>query len=424
MHKQLFIKGFILSLAVMFSNLLTAQEVEQTPQEKLESEIEAINTTVQKLNKINLSGYIQGDVQVGQTDAKLKVGAGKTADEDTYTRMGIRRGRVKLSYSDNVRNIATNAVFQLDITEKGIGLKDAYFSLTDPWINWISLKAGVFNRPFGNEISYSSSLRESPERSTGCLALFPGERDLGAALILQGPKGHPLNKLKLETGLFGGNGINLDNDNRKDWISHLSYKQSFDKVQFGIGGSFYYGSVYQGNDTVYEIKDETFIIINDAGTGKYSNRMYYGADAQLLISTGLGMTNLRVEVISGKQPSSADASSSPSSPTLPSGKTYRRDFISFVAYFIQDFGRHSLVLKYDQYDPNIHLSGNEIGLGNSTKGDIMKQNIGIGYLFRINANLRLMGYFDLALNETSTNLNNYEKDLQDNIFTCRLQYKF
>ena len=425
MQKQSFKKIVLtISLSLCVSVISLAQEVEQTPMEKMEAKVEEMSTSLDALKKFKISGYVQGDVQVGQSDAKLKVGSAKNDHENTFVRMGIRRGRVKLSYADNIRNIASNAVFQLDMTEKGVSIKDAYVSFTDPWIHWMSVKAGIFDRPFGNEISYSSSLRESPERSTGCLTLFPGERDLGAVLIIQAPKGNPLNGLKLETGLFGGNGINLDNDNRKDWISHLSYKHSFENIQFGIGGSFYYGNVYQGNDTVFQMKGKEYIIAEQQGKGDYSQRMYYGADAQLLISTGLGMTNLRIEVIGGKQPGTANASSSPSSSALPDGKTYRREFLSFVAYFIQDFGRHSLVLKYDQYDPNTLLAANDIGLNGSSKGDIMKQNIGIGYLFRINANLRLMGYFDWALNETSVNLKGYEKDLLDNTFTCRLQYKF
>lgn len=417
-------KTLLLGILLGLWSILSAQETEQSPLEKVENQVEELSTSVGFLSKFKLSGYVQADFQGGQEKSKLKVGAAKSDEESTYMRMGIRRGRVKLTYSDKIANMATSGVFQVDITEKGIGLKDAYFMFTDPWINGISVKAGVFDRPFGNEISYSSSLRESPERSTGCLNLFPGERDLGAALIIQGPKNHPLNGLKLETGLFGGNGINQDNDNKKDWISHLSYKKSFDNVQFGLGASFYYGSVYQGNDTVFQMKDKEFILKHNDGLGNYSERMYYGGDAQLLISTGLGMTNLRVEVISGKQPGLKESSASPSTSALPQGKTYRRDFLSFVAYFIQDFGRHSIVLKYDQYDPNIQVAGNEIGKGGTTKGDIMKQNIGIGYLFRINAHLRLMGYFDWAMNETTSNLNGYEKDLYDNIFTCRLQYKF
>lgn len=424
MQKRLLKNGFLVGLILSVTVMVSAQEVEKTPFEQLESQVDGINTTVGFLNKFKLSGYVQSDFQFGQEKAKLKVGTAKLDDETFYMRMGIRRGRVKLTYTDLVGKMPTSAAFQLDITEKAIKVKDANFTITDPWINCISLKTGIYDRPFGYEISYSSSLMESPERSTGCVTLFPDEQDLGATLIFQGPKNTFWNNLKLETGLFAGNAINQDNDNKKDWISHVSYKQSFDNVQFGLGGSLYYGSLYQGNDTVFEMKDKEFEIIKTDGLGKYSERMYYGGDAQLLISTGLGMTNLRAEVVAGKQPGIKGSSASPSVSTFTTDKTYRRDFLSFVVYFIQDFGPHSLVLKYDQYDPNTHVAGDEIGEGGTTKTDIKKQNFGFGYIYRVNANFRVMGYFDWAMNETSKNLSGYDKDLLDNIITLRLQYKF
>ena len=45
--------------------------------------------------------------------------------------------------------------------------------------------AGVFNRPFGHEIGYSTSGLESPERATIIQYFFPDERDLGAMLTLR-----------------------------------------------------------------------------------------------------------------------------------------------------------------------------------------------------------------------------------------------
>ena len=48
--------------------------------------------------------------------------------------------------------------------------------------------AGVFNRPFGHEIGYSTSGLESPERATIIQYFFPDERDLGAMLTLRTKK--------------------------------------------------------------------------------------------------------------------------------------------------------------------------------------------------------------------------------------------
>ncbi len=419
-------RRIIFLLLISFTSFISVAQTDSTNKsEQFEASMDELSSGIKKLNKFKLSGYIQGDLQVGEKDASLKVGGPRSEKEGTFVRFGIRRGRVKLTYTDNWGRVASNAVFQLDITEKGVSMKDAYFAFTDPWIKWFSIQLGVFDRPFGNEISYSSSLRESPERSTGCLTLFPGERDLGGMLVVHAPKDNVLAGLKLETGVFGGNGINLDNKNRKDWISHLSYKRSYDNILFGVGASYYLGWVYQGKDTTYEMKNKEFTIVDGAKKGDYSTRMYYGLDAQLLISTKLGMTNIRAEVIAGKQPGALGDSKSPNSATLPSIYTYRRDFTSFYVYFIQDFGnRHSLVLKYDRYDPNTRIANNEVGTGGSGKGDIMMQNFGFGYLFRLNSNIRLMAYYDMGFNETSENLKGYDKQLKLNTLTIRAQYKF
>ena len=340
------------------SFVATAQEQENstTIKEKvegLENNVDNLSLTVGRLSKFKFSGYIQTDLQYGDKEANFKVGTGRFSTENTSVRFGIRRGRLKLTYSDNMRGVASNAVFQLDITEKGVNVKDAYFSFTDPFIKWFSIQAGIFDRPFGNEISYSSSLRESPERSTGCQELFPGERDLGAMLVVAAPNNSILTGLKLETGFFSGNGIatasaggngTLDFKNKKDWISHLHYKKSFDIVQFGVGTSFYYGGVIHGNDTVYKMQDKQFIQVEEAKKGGYSNRIYWGVDAQLLISTKLGMTNLRGEYIMGSQPGTSSSFRSPNTSSVATAPICRRDISSFYVIFIQDFGiRHSLV---------------------------------------------------------------------------------
>ena len=407
--------------------------------EQLETEVDNLSSNVKKLSKFKFSGYIQTDLQYGDKEASFKVGAGRFSEENTAVRFGVRRGRLKLTYSDNLKGVASNAVLQVDITERGVNVKDVYFSFTDPWVKWFSIQTGIFDRPFGNEISYSSSLRESPERSTGCQELFPGERDLGVMLVIAAPKNHLLEGLKLETGLFSGNGIasasagsngTLDFKNKKDWISHLSYKKYFDIVQLGIGTSFYYGGVIHGSDTVYQMQDKQFVLVEDAKKGGYSQRMYWGVDAQLLISTKLGITNLRAEYIVGNQPGTASSFRSPNSNSVATASIYRRDISSFYVILVQDFGnRHSLVLKYDQWNPNTKISGNENKAPDNTRTgirDIALSNFGVGYLFRLNANIRLMAYYDMGMNETSENLKSdgYDRKRMRDIIIIRAQYKF
>ncbi len=393
---------------------------------QLDKRIRSLEQFTSKLNKLKFSGYIQADWTVSQTDAWINAGILKPEGEGNYNRLGIRRGRVKMAYKDIIGGVKTQGVFQIDATEKGISVKDVYFAITEPWTEWITLQAGLFNRPFGYEIGYSSSQRESPERSTATLTLFPNEREVGAMLQVQSPNTQSvLNRFTLQAGLFNGNGPAQDMDNRKDLITRLSYSQPMKNSSFGAGVSFYYGGVYQGTENIYEMQGNEFVKKEGTQIGDYSNRIYYGADAQYSLKTPLGTTHLRGEIITGQQPGSSDYSISPKGSTLPGHDIYLRHFFGCNFYFIQDIlkSRHSLVVKYDSYDPNTAISGEEVGQGGSGRGDIAQSNLGVGYLFRMTSAVRLMAYYNLAFNE-EVSIPTYGAALKDNVFTLRLQYKF
>ncbi len=57
-----------ISLSLCVSVISLAQEVEQTPMEKMEAKVEEMSTSLDVLKKFKISGYVQGDVQVGQSD--------------------------------------------------------------------------------------------------------------------------------------------------------------------------------------------------------------------------------------------------------------------------------------------------------------------------------------------------------------------
>lgn len=343
--------------------------------------------------------------------------------EDAFNRIGIRRGRIKFTYEEGI----ASGVFQLDITEKGVGFKDAYLNVKDPWVGTNALRAGVFDRPFGYEISYSSSRRESPERSTVFQTLFPDERDLGAMLILQPAKTSPLNFIKLEAGLFTGNGIKQETDNRKDFIGHFSLANPIgDNTKYGVGVSYYHGSVYQGDSSVYTMHDKRFVQ-NKSGDnlGSYAKRQYVGFDAQISHMSLVGLTQLRAEYLFGQQPGTASSSKSPNSSTLPDHATYIRNFTGGYVMLVQDLGLSpfSVVLKYDWYDPNIKVSKNEVGLNGTGKADALQTTVGVGALWRINNSLRLQAYYEFNDYQSSNNLASLDA-IESNVFTMRLQYKF
>ncbi|MDR0789921.1 MAG: OprO/OprP family phosphate-selective porin [Bacteroidales bacterium] len=356
--------------------------------------------------QVKISGYVQGQFQYGEPNAALKVGTANDNTDEDFNRIGLRRGRVKFTAENGI----ASGVFQLDITEKGLGIKDAYLTIKDKWQGIVAVKAGIFDRPFGYEISYSSSQRESPERSTIFQTLFPDERDLGAMITLQAPSTSAWSILKLEAGLFAGNGIKLETDNEKDFIGHLSASKSIDdNFKFGVGVSYYNGKVYKNAE-------------------QFVKREYFGFDAQLAVISVLGMTKLHGEYLFGSQPGSRTSSKSPNASTLPAADTYNymRDFAGGYVMLVQDFGTLPLsaVVKYDVYDPNAKLKGNDIGLNDSGVGDVSFNTLGFGLLWRANSNIRLQAFYEMVTNEKSNNLANYASDRKDNVFTLRLQYKF
>jgi len=480
-------KKVFLPLMVAISFGVFAQETND-PMEMLEQRTVTMEETVRGLKKLKISGYIQAQYQYGQSEedgtyfklqranayessavipgtedldesGKIIPGTGVYKGRDDFGRFGVRRGRVKFTYTEGI----AEGVLQLDMTDAGVGFKDAYIGIKDPWIGTCGLKAGIFDRPFGHEISYSSSRRESPERSRIFQRLFPGERDLGVSLTLQGPKNTPLNMVKFEGGLFAGNGSSTTAafrqfNNHVDFIGRLSVTKVFgSEMQLSGGVSAYLGGVQQSDSLVYVMEDNRFVLeSNDINNiGKFAKRQYFGVDLQYSVVTLAGLTQLRTEYIMGEHAQNAAGGFGFNATSYPafSGPTYMRKINGGYVILTQDLGKLPLtaVVKYDWYNPNTEVSGDdiaspltdtekaakkEVAKGTGNHGDIMKSNIGLGLIWRVNQSLRLTAYYDIASNETTENLPDvknkdgqiisygYEGNRPANVFTLRLQYKF
>ena len=439
----------IIALGLISTTFTFSQEVVDTLN-ALDQRVTTLEDGALVSKKLKISGYIQTQWQSSQIDSlgkgsqDMKVGTAKAGSETTdMNRFGIRRGRIKMAYED----FGCTGVLQFDLTEKGLALKDAYLNILDPWVGYLSLKGGVFDRPFGYEISYSSSRRESPERSRIFQTLFPDERDLGAMLVLQAPKTSNWNVLKLEAGLFGGNGIYQDNDSKKDFIGHLSFNKALTSdMKIGLGASLYSGSVAETNKYIYTVNDGAFSVDSTTNINKdgFAKRQYFGFDGQLSINSVLGLTTIRGEYLFGNQPGNSANTNSPKSGNIAGTDnlnstsfvkggtdTYIRKMSGGYVHFIQDIAdtKHSIVVKYDWYDPNTDIIGSQIGVGKKTgKADVAYSTLGFGYMYRMNNNVRIMAYYDMVSNEKvniiSSSLKGYTADLADNLVTVRLQYKF
>ncbi|MCD8179405.1 MAG: OprO/OprP family phosphate-selective porin [Tannerellaceae bacterium] len=381
----------------------------------LEKRTQALEKAVKTLSKVKVSGYIQTQFQSGQENASLKVGSGKASTEDSFNRIGVRRGRVKFTFEEGI----TSAVFQLDFTDKGgVKFKDAYLNVKDPWFRTSALRAGIFDRPFGYEIDYSSSRRESPERSAIFQMLFPDERDLGAMLILQPSKESSLHALKFQGGLFAGNGIKADVDNRKDFIGQLRIDNNLGQAgTYGIGISTYLGGVLQQTEDVYTMKDKSFVVDSkESNKGKYAKRQYFGVDGQIALKSDAGQSKLTAEYIFGKQPGTEKINGSITD--LIADDIYIRNISGGYVMFVQDLGRSPFqaVVKFDWLDLNTKISGNEV----KSNADRSQNTIGFGLLWNATKDLRLQAYYEVNNFEKSEHLDKVKAD----VFTLRLQYKF
>lgn len=463
-----FVKRVILISAFLSCQILMNAQNPMNALDTIPGKVEQLQSGLKNLNKLKVSGYIQFQWQHADTIGSAAAFSGGDFKK-TDNRFMIRRGRIKFAYTNEL----SQYVLQFDVTEKGMGIKDAYISLTDPWLKTVTLTGGAFNRPFGYEIEFSSGSRETPERSRIFQTLFNQERDLGAKIKLQAPKSSPWHLLKLDAGLFGGNGLNVETDPYKDFIGHLSATKTFndENIHLGLGVSYYNGGWAAGTKYIYRMSD----ISTPGGTvkgfqvdstgykvGDRIKREYFGVDGQMSVKSALGMTTLRGEYLWGTQPATEKTSSSPTGawmkePTTVYSTTvdettheatttaktvtnaynpYIRSFQGGYVYLGQSLGqsKHELMCKYDWYDPNTKISGHAIGANGSFTGapDLKYSTWGFGWIYHWNKNVKVTAYYEVVDNEVSnqksmsngSKIKTYGSDQSDNVFTFRIQYKF
>jgi hypothetical protein len=336
----------------------------------------------------------------------------------------------------------------------GVTVKDAYLRFTEPWFKLFSVKGGIFNRPFGFEISYSSGDRETPERSRTEQTLFPGERDMGVSLEVLPSDNMPqiAQWFNARGGVFTGNGINVESDAERDYMGRLGVSIPFRDLGLGIdaGGSGYYGHVLSLNDAKYAFNADTKLFDKTGAAGATSQynkailREYFGQDAQIYYSLPVvGGLTLRAEAYEGTQPAFATSTSSlagPSSYVANSGSIYSRNFIGYYLWWVQNIDpiNSQFVLKYDSYDPNTDIVGTEINAakiaGGVSTADIQWNTLGVGWVYHWDENVKFIAYYekptpekvnkDDAALKTSSSFWVYTRDINADVFTFRVQYKF
>jgi phosphate-selective porin len=358
-----------------------------------------------KLTKIKVSGYVQAQWE--------NYGKDLVKPNDPDNNFYIRRARVKFTYEafDGVK-----LVIQPDFSTGSLSLKDAYAVVSIPKIKDFSLWAGQFNRP-DYEVEYSSGQREVFERSRVIRAIYPGEREIGLKLEYNGSKIPLKFQLMAMNGNFTGSQAK-DYDSRKDLMGRIVYSLKLAGGGLGIdlGANGYYG----GN----RIKYNTFVS-DPEGTldsttfkaGDYLDKNWVGGEIQIFADI-LGGLAIKGEYVAGVNSSSSTTNQDSKAKLADMRKdpTKLRNFSGYYIYLIKNIGqRNQFVAKYDYYDPNTKLSGDD------AKNELYYQTLTLAWQYYLNDNIRVSLNFEMPKNETNaTNTSN----LKDNTLGVRIQAKF
>lgn len=447
------------SISILFLLLLTVafrgNAQEPTTNEKLTEVNDKVNgilerlttdeSDLSKLTKIKVSGYIQAQYQNFESPALL-------SKSQNY--FSLRRVRVKFTYeaADGVK-----FVLQPDFAPGSLSLKDAYVVLNDRWTKAFSLTAGKFNRP-SYEVEYSSSQREMPERSAVIRVLYPGERAIGAKLEFN-PVNFPIHaQLAVFNGTDGltinnsaGTNLNaadnIDYDNYKDVMARITYNLSlgnFGGLDFGANG--YLGTL---KSNAVKTLSSDYTTVTDIKFGDPLKRNWVGGEFQLFADI-LGGLSVKGEYIAGKNASVGYAPAT----GVAGVANFQNNFAGYYLYFIKNLGKkNQFALRYDYYDPNTDIKGQDVGIKGFTssdvttlkskmsgKSDLATSTLGLAFHHYFDDNLRITFAYDIVNNEkvgtAGKVVDNYttahgvagtmdwSNAINQNVFTLRIQAKF
>ncbi len=431
-----FLSFFFLLLLAVLCDALQAQVSVSGPNTSDSLRINKIEQAIKRFNGITITGFMEPEFQIGQSKGEASF-AGGNFSATSNNRFLIRRGRLRTIYNVISKDSfpVLDMIFEPEITQRGVSLNELNGRLYENRWHLFSVTAGMLVRPFGNEVTYPTRKYESPERGRMSQTLMRGEVDLGMALNFEPKvKNHPLRYIKASVGIFNGQGLTApgEYDSFKDIIARVALLPMPLSKQFTISGgiSVLSGGIEENSRFIYHTiaqngKHQNQVDSSFDNIGRKAPRKYYGADLQLKYNYGKSAaTELRFEYWKGTQ--SASGSSSETPVALLTEPYYIRHFNGIFVYLIQNLSaKHQVVFKYDTYDPNSDVKGNEIGAAGANLGaaDIKYNTLGMGYHYYWSSNIRLTFWYDFVRNE-STLLNGYGSDVKDNVFTCRVQLRF
>jgi hypothetical protein len=378
------------------------------------------------------SGYVQGQYEHNQLSEDQLQQGGVALNQDRFL---VRRARLRV---DRAWTWASTAIEVDGNTTRGpaFGLRRAEASLL--WRNpdrdappYVRLTAGLSEIPFGFEMTESSRARFFMERSTGSLALFPGEPDVGVRLsggigffryAVAALNGEPIDD---RPGRVAG-----DPNAAKDIVARFGVDtKATDELRIAGGISFLTGKGFHAgkdatkNGVVWRDLNENGSIDNGeisavpgtaATPSENFSRWAFGADLQVALGTPIGKSRLYGEVFAAQN---ADRGLFVADP-IASGADVRE--VGFYVGFLQEVGRYALVgFRTDHYDPNADLLDKRRGKLVPADASIHTYSPIVGAL--LPDRVRLLLQYDAIVDSLARDAQGVPTELRNDRITIRLQ---
>ncbi|HKQ68962.1 MAG TPA: hypothetical protein VJT73_06475, partial [Polyangiaceae bacterium] len=387
---------------------------------------------LEPLRGIVVSGYVQAQLENhDDSEDQLRPG-GALYNQNRFL---IRRGRIKIErewdYSSVLLEFDGNTnkgpQFQLFRAEAALQYRG---SNPAPAPALVKLSMGLFDVPFGYELSESSKTRFFMERSLQSRAFFPSEPDLGFRVSGQ------LGWFRYALAAMNGNPLGdvtfaaQDPNNHKDFVARIgafvSPAKSLD-ISGGVsvlnGKGFAKGTDATKNILVWTDKNEDRAFTSGEINGSAAfpaspsynfDRWAVGADLQVRFDTPLGTSKVYGELQLG---SNMDRALFIANPTL-GGQPARE--LGYYLGVVQDVTRYGVVgFRTELYDPNADFLGYQSGKAIPASQAIRIQSPMVGVV--IPGRARLLFQYDFVRDHLGRNVSGAPIDMKNDQWTLRLQ---
>ncbi len=383
---------------------------------------------------IRISGYLQAQYESHQDSENQLQQGGAPLNLDRFV---LRRARVRVEriwkFSSVMVEFDANTVHG----PSSFGVQHAEASLfyrgdnPESELPVAKLTMGLFDVPFGYELTESPKARPFMERSLASLAFFPAEPDLGVGLSGK------VSFVKYAVAVMNGEpksevtGFQLrDPNSQKDVVGRVGVDVPIGerfRVSGGVSAINGYG-FYKGTDNTKSVV--VWTDLNEDGqintgelqalpgtSGTVSQNFFrwaVGADLQIRMKSKLGMTQLYGELTAG---SNMDRGLFVADPVLTSIDARE---LGYYIGLVQQVTPYGVVgLRYDYYNPNADFLDRQGGRIVPSTQDIQTWSPLVGVVLPERA--KLLFEYDFIRDYLARDKSGVPADRKNNVWTVRLQ---